>query len=288
MWLLAIDGGATKTQARLLNTGTGQQWQQLSGPASVNNDLAGALRTVRQLITRLCAEAGVTSGQLIAAMGLAGAGNSGLHQQFCQQLDIPLHKLLLTTDARTSLYGANLGKPVVVVALGTGSVAMQLDNKLAEHQFGGWGFSIGDEGGGAWLGKQAVKQLLNEFDSLTGIHSQLATRLSKQLGHQRPALLHWLKNAQAHDYAALTPQIFELAPDCPQASRLIQLHRAAVIELIQISRAGTDLPVILLGGLAAVTRPLLGDYYSPWLQDARGNALDGAILLARQLAAEEK
>lgn len=288
MFLLAIDGGGTKTLARLTNTVSGQQWQQQAGASSINNDMTAAVRHIRSLIEDLCKEAAVSPAQLFCVMGLAGAGNPQLKQQFTELLKLDFAGLQITNDGRTSLYGANLGKPVVAVALGTGSVGMRLDADLSEHQYGGWGFNIGDEGGGAWLGKQAVQQLLREYDSPAGIHSSLAQKLSLQLGQERPAILQWLKTAVAADYAALSPLIFQLAPDCTQATKLLQLHKTAVIELIEFSRAGTSLPVVLLGGLAEATRKLLDDYYLPWLRDAKGNALDGATLLARQLAQEKK
>ena len=118
MWILTLDGGGSKTLACLTNTATNQQWQQQAGPASLTNDFELAINHIQQLSQTLCQQAGVATQQVITVMGLAGAGNPQQHQQAMQLLQSDYQQLLITTDARTSLYGANLGQPVLVVALG--------------------------------------------------------------------------------------------------------------------------------------------------------------------------
>lgn len=284
MWTIAIDGGGSKTLARLTNNVTGERWQQQAGPASLTNDFALAITNVNQLTRGVCQQAGISSQQTVAVMGLAGAGNPQQQQLANEQLSRHYAKFLLTTDAKTSLYGANLGEPVLVVALGTGSVAMRLLADGSEHQVGGWGFNIGDEGGGAWLGKQAVRELLWQIDSLAGISSPLLQQIAEQIGDNAASLLPWLKTASPAEFAALTPLIFNYAQRCPLATNLLQRHVDAVQQLVFSAREQFDLPVVLLGGLAEVTKPLLSDHCRTLLQPALGTALDGAYILASQLS----
>ncbi|MCS4308163.1 glucosamine kinase [Rheinheimera pacifica] len=283
MWILAVDGGGSKTLARLTNTSTGQHWQQQAGPASLTNDFSLALSNINLLSASLCQQAGISSQQVVAVLGLAGAGNPQQHQQACQQLARHYASFLLTTDAKTSLYGANLGQPVLVVALGTGSVAMRLLGDGAEQQVGGWGFNIGDEGGGAWLGKQAVRELLWQVDSLAGVQSPLLQAVAQQIGDDAAVLLPWLKTASPNDYAALAPLVFNYAGRCEVADTLLQRHSSAVHQLLWSAREQFELPVVLLGGLADITAPLLNTECRALLQPPRGSALDGAFILATQL-----
>ena len=81
MWILTVDGGGSKTLARLSNSSTGQQWQQQAGPASLTNDFSQALANINLLSSSLCQQAGINSQQLVAVMGLAGAGNPQQQQQ---------------------------------------------------------------------------------------------------------------------------------------------------------------------------------------------------------------
>jgi glucosamine kinase len=282
MWYLMVDGGGSKTLARLTNSSTGQHWQQQAGPASLTNDFSLALNNISMLSTSLCQQAGINSQQLHAVMGLAGAGNPQQQQQACQQLAQRYSSLLLTTDARTSLYGANLGQPVLVVALGTGSVAMRLLADGSEQQVGGWGFNIGDEGGGAWLGKQLVRELLWQVDSLAGIQSPMLQSVAQQIGADAASLLPWLKTASPTDFAALAPLVFQFTSHCTIAEALLQRHLAAVEQLLWAGREHYQLPVVLLGGLADSTAPLLSPACRALLQPAKGSALDGGFILARQ------
>ena len=284
MWFLTVDGGGSKTLARLINSSTGQCWQQQAGPASLTNDFDLAIDNISELISDLCQQAGIGSEQLISVMGLAGAGNPEQHQLAVSLLQPRVNALLLTTDARTSLYGANLGQPVLVIALGTGSVAMRLQQDGTEQQVGGWGFNIGDEGGGAWLGKQLIRQLLWQVDSLAGIHSPILQQLAGHIGQDAAQLLPWLKTAKPTDFAAFAPLVFHYAGRCELADALLAQHVAAVEQLIFAAREHFALPLVMLGGLAETTAPLLSDACQAILQTARGSALDGALILAQQLA----
>ncbi|MBM34900.1 MULTISPECIES: BadF/BadG/BcrA/BcrD ATPase family protein [unclassified Arsukibacterium] len=284
MYLLAVDGGGSKTLARLQHSLSDQQWQAAGGPAQLSNNLELAISTVRQLSLQLCQQAGIGLHQVMACIGLAGAGNPQLHSAFCQQLQLDFAAWQLTTDARTSLYGANNGQPVVMVALGTGSVAMRLDQNGSEQQTGGWGFNIGDEGGGAWLGKLAVRQLLWQLDSDEGLTSPLTRALSQHCGDNVSTVLPWLKQALATDFAALAPLVFS-HQSCPLAQQILRQQAAAISKLIHCCRGERQLPVVMLGGLAASSQSLLSADIGKLLQAPRGDALDGGLILAaRQLA----
>lgn len=284
-YIVAVDGGGTKTLARLTDS-SGQklgQWQ--AGPAHLTNDLAGALDTLQQLLTTVLQESDVAPAEIKVVIGIAGAGDDGL-KRYCEMAlqAFDFKQVLVTTDAKTSLYGANAGQPVVAVALGTGSVAMRLDDHLHERQFGGWGFNIGDEGGGAALGKAAVRSLLWDLDRLPSTPGLLSLTLGKTIGFDKNQLLVWLRQANANQYAALAPAVIQMAEQgCPQALQVLKKHAADVETLILISHEHTNLPVVILGGLAKVTVPYLSETVQQWIIPSKGDALDGAFLLACQL-----
>ncbi|MDP5207236.1 ATPase, partial [Alishewanella sp. SMS9] len=201
---------------------------------------------------------------------------------FNQAQQIPFAHWQLTPDARTSVYGANLGQPVVVVAIGTGSVGMRLQQDGTEHQVGGWGFGIGDEGGGAWLGQQLVRQLLWQLDWQRPL-SPLLTAVSQQCGANTEQLLPWLKQANASDFAKLAPLIYHYQDALSQ--QLKQQQGAAISTLAKCALNQQNLPLVLLGGLATHCQPWLCDNLQAQLQPARGDALAGGLVLAAKLAA---
>lgn len=281
-YLLAVDGGGTKTLGLLQCQQSGQRWQARSGPAQLTNDFASALHNVRALCLELCLQAKIQPQQVTAIIGLAGAGNPELHSAFCQQLALPFAHWQLTTDARISLHGANLGSPVAVVAIGTGSVGMRLQQDGTELQVGGWGFGIGDEGGGAWLGQQLVRQLLWQLDWQRPL-TPLLQAVSQHCGNDVSRILPWLKQARASDFASLAPLVYQF--DEPIAQQLQLKQAQAIADLACCSLANQPLPLVLLGGLASQCQHLLNDSLRQQLQPAKGDALTGALALAAKLAA---
>lgn len=285
VYLLGIDGGGSKTLALLCDAQGVEMAQASSGPAHLTNDLPGACDTVIQLITTVLQQAKLTPAQIVLVVGIAGAGDERLKQHLLTALKPDQFAgCYVTTDAKTSLHGANSGAPVVAIALGTGSVAMRLDQRQQEQQVGGWGFSIGDEGGGAAMGKAAVRAALWELDCHPDNYSSLAQYIFSVIGQNKTDMLTWLRQANANQYAALAPRVIELAGSCKAALGVLHKHAADVELLIKATRADTELPVVVLGGLAAATVPYLSATVQSWCQSAKADSVRGAILIARQLA----
>lgn len=283
-YILGVDGGGSKTLARLEHLPSGQQWEARGDASSLSLGVESAVAQILQLARQLAGQAGCDMQQMWALAGLAGAGNRHFRYQALELLERAFGKADIVSDAKTSAYGANLGQPAAVVALGTGSVAMVLDNTGRETMVGGWGLLVGDEGSGARLGVNAVSQLLWELD-LQQSPSQLGLYLMSVLGTQRAEILAWLAAANPTRFAALVPQILALKDCCPLAGRLYAGHLQEVRKLIMACRQyGPDIPLIVIGGLAQPTLTDLANETELNLMAARGSALDGACLLARQLA----
>lgn len=287
-YILGIDGGGTKTLGRLEHLITGERFEQDGGSSSLTSDFEGACVTLMQIIQGLCAQADCRPAEISVVMGLAGAGNLSQVARLKRRLALPFAQLEIYNDARTSLFGANRGKPVAMVALGTGSVGGRLDAQQREHYVGGWGFPIGDEGSGAKVGFHAIQLLLNELDTNEGAVSRLGRYLFEALGAEKDNILNWLRDAKPAAYAELTPNIFKLAANCPKSQSVIAQHVRDVEHLIQLARKDQDIPVVLMGGLAQDTYRYLSEPIAEYCQLQIGSSLDGACWLARQQVSEIK
>ena len=62
--------------------------------------------------------------------------------------------LRVSTDAYIAALAAHSGSPGAVIIVGTGSVGYRIEAAGHCRLVGGWGFPIGDEGSGAWIGRQ--------------------------------------------------------------------------------------------------------------------------------------
>ncbi|GAA5134518.1 BadF/BadG/BcrA/BcrD ATPase family protein [Thalassotalea piscium] len=283
-FILGVDGGGTKTIARLINIDTEEQWQASTGPSSLTNDYNTALRSCQSLIEQLRIQANCLRTEITVVFGLAGAGHIERANEFKRAIPEDYKEVEVYTDAKISLYGANEGNPIAVVSLGTGSVGAALTHEGKEIQIGGWGFNVGDEGSGAKMGVLIVKSILAEIEDFGGVNSLLAQMVVQKIGGDFEAVLPWSTSAKPTDFASLAPLVFELHGKCHLAKSILIEHVRHVESLITKTRANLQLPVVLLGGLSTPTMPFLSTDIKNMLVKEKGNALDGACFLAKKLA----
>lgn len=175
---LGVDGGGTNCRAALADAsgkilGAGQA----AAANLVRVGLDAAVAHIQQAVAEACAQAGINPAHITGAcFGLAGVGNPQHHATMLAALRaaFPLKHLLLETDARIALAGANDLQPGVVVIAGTGSIACGINAQGKFARAGGWGPAMGDEGSGYYIGRRALAAVVMAYDergaatSLTG------------------------------------------------------------------------------------------------------------------------
>jgi N-acetylglucosamine kinase-like BadF-type ATPase len=77
---------------------------------------------------------------------------------------LPGTRVLVVHDARLILAAAGADSGIALIA-GTGSVAFGRNAQADEARAGGWGWMVGDEGGGAWIAREAVRVLMRRRDA---------------------------------------------------------------------------------------------------------------------------
>ncbi len=102
-------------------------------------------------------------------------------------------------------------------------------------------------------------------------------------GDDPAAATVWAKTAVPRDYAAHAPRVFARAAAGDEvAARLLRAAAAEVDTFVaRLVELGAS-RVTLMGGLAVPYRPWLSAATCAHLVEAAGDALDGAIRLARQ------
>lgn len=285
---MGIDGGGSKTAGCVQNTETLQCWRASGGPASLSTDLTLACENINQLIQQLLSDAKCEPTDCALVCGLAGAGNQTHANTLKSSLNYNFQQLMITTDARTSLYGAANGESVIVIAIGTGTVAMRLNKDNQEKQFGGWGFKAGDLGGGADIGRALIQYVLNKYDEDNACYNDITLQTFNRIGDNKQDILQWLAQANATDFASLVPLVCKhLKQKTNESSKIaykIMKKAATEIEnLIQLAQTTQHFPVVLTGGLASTIYPLLNNEFKKNVIEAKGNAVDGALFLARTL-----
>src|SRR5438045_2968301 len=73
-------------------------------------------------------------------------------------------QVVVVNDALVALVAGAGDSPGVVVVAGTGSIAYGRDAAGRAARAGGWGYLLGDEGGGFWIGRSALTAVVRQFD----------------------------------------------------------------------------------------------------------------------------
>lgn len=90
--------------------------------------------------------------------------------------------VVLAGDAVTTHVGALGLATGTVIAAGTGVVALGTDHHSLWHRADGWGVLLGDEGGGAWIGRHGLVAALRAHDGREGGSATLHARMLADFG----------------------------------------------------------------------------------------------------------
>jgi len=283
-YLAGVDGGGTGTRARLQVRAGMLLGQGEAGPSGLGQGVEQAWRHVRQAIAAAFAAAGLAPAapaHIALGLGLAGTGVAAQKAAFLQR-DPGYALCVLESDGVTQLLGAHAGGPGLVVAAGTGSVAAAHCADGSTRQCGGWGFPVGDEGSGAWLGLRAVQHAQAVRDG-RDTASVLSQAVFDALGADAPALLAWCARAGAPEFAALAPRVFAAAEQGDAtAQALLQAAADALARLVSALQAGQPpLPVVASGSIGVRLAPLWPPALRERLVAPVGDSAEGALRLVR-------
>jgi glucosamine kinase len=253
--VLGLDIGGSRTRARLVDGTT--LVAELEGRGA--NPAALAPAVVERRLTELLARLGTGSPRACCA-GAAGAEVPAARAR----LEAILARLLPGTavtvvhDARLVLAAARLDHGIALIA-GTGSVAYGRDAAGREARAGGWGWLLGDDGSGAWIVREAAREVLRRAD-LGLPPGRLGTSLAAASGAadavELTGRLHRLREPRR--WAALAGAVFAAAADDPAAAALVSRAGSSLAELVEVvrGRVGNFGTVVLAGGLL-LNEPLL-------------------------------
>lgn len=157
MTLVGVDAGGTGSRAVVVREGHVIDRREL-GPLNV---LLHADAVDR--LAALVREAGAAG----AGLGLAGVRSDAQADRIAAAVaERTGARIVVGDDADAALAGAFRGAPGIVVIAGTGSNAAGRAADGRAARVGGHGYLLGDEGGGYWIGREAVRAALRGADGL--------------------------------------------------------------------------------------------------------------------------
>src|SRR5215470_7613962 len=192
--LLGVDGGGTRCRARLADTHGRVLGEGAAGPANLRLGVQNSLAAVRIATDQCLEQVGLGYGDcpIVACLALAGACEPVTLAQ-AQAVPLPFARVILTSDAHAACVGAHAGEDGGIVIVGTGSVGWAVQGQRS-YRVGGWGFPVSDEGGGAWLGCEAVRRALWAHDGRAP-WTPLLRSISAEFAGDPHAIVRWMGSA---------------------------------------------------------------------------------------------
>ena len=140
----------------------------------------------------------------------------------------------------------------IALISGTGSVAYGRTAGRREARCGGWGWQVGDDGGGVWFTREAAREVMGRADSgrpLGELGSKLLAACRAGDAMQLRGKLNGLREPM--EWAAMANVVFETADLDPGSQSIVLRGASALSDLAKSLRAflGIDGPVVMAGGL---------------------------------------
>jgi len=286
IYYVGIDGGASKTDIVIKDNSGNILSRFKSGPANISVSLDRAYNSVYEGLVNAFKEIGLNfadknrSYKVFAGLGLAGLEDAVAYNEFVNKLTI-FDDFIIKTDAFVACFGAHKGGDGMIVVIATGSVAFAIYNNKG-YRTGGWGFPYSDEGSGAWIGCEAIRNSLHYYDGRIE-KSELFEEILNLYEKKVDKLISWAAKAKSTEFASLFPMILKYYNANDKAA--VKLINSAAKEIESLvegmdKRLGTKgLKISLIGGVSKIIAPLLCEDFKSRLQDPLLCPAEGAILL---------
>lgn len=264
-YVIGIDGGGSTVRAVVVNqelTIFGQSRGPSANPNVVGQ--AAAAQTIQASIVDVLKVAGLSRDQVEGVgIGVAGAAQyqSWLHQSVIEVM--PDTQVVVSTDYEIALVGAHGRRQGALVLAGTGSLAYAINAEGQSALAGGWGYLLGDEGGGYWLGLQALRSTVRMADR-RGQETSLAQVVYNMLHIAQPReITKWLYHSdllRVKEVAALAPLVLAHAENGDRVAReivgLAAEELALATEAVLLQLEAQNLPIAFTGSLLSTANPL--------------------------------
>lgn len=264
-WLVLVDAGGSKTAAALATADSaGKVVICARGNAGPGNPVTAgwdtACRHWQEAIAAAVQTTGETaqwmeriSGVVLAAAGTGRPQAAEAALRWCTASFPGAASVVVPDVAAILAAGSPEGVGVALVA-GTGSLAWGIDRSGQVARCGGWGFFLGDQGGGAWIGHEALRAVVKAADRRESA-SLLTTKVFAYAGVASASdLVTWSESSWRNPstIAALAPVVIECAKAGDKAA--IGILNRACHHLAELARC----VAIKLGEREAVSALALG------------------------------
>ena len=277
-YFIGVDGGGSGTRVVIANADQKILALAEGTPSALGQGIKKAWKSIMDTLAQAFSNENISVPMLsecAIGLGLSGANNIIWKNEFYLR-NPGFKKIIVDTDGFTTLLGAHAGAPGIIVAVGTGSVGMLLNNSKERKDVSGWGFPSGDEASGAWLGLRAASLAQKSIDGRR-VHSTLSDAVLNYCGKTPEAFLAWLGNANQNNFATLAPLVFQTASTDSDSLKLLNKAGVEIAQMIKALDPKKEFSLSLCGRLGEALIPYLPDDLKNRNQKAKGDSTLGAL-----------
>jgi N-acetylglucosamine kinase-like BadF-type ATPase len=259
--VIGVDAGGSKTAAllaRVEHSDTSTRIVELGrGMAGPGNAISiGWEKTCAAIcdsIGQAFADAGIPGEKVESlCLAMAGAGTRAMQERFeSWGLDAGLaSRVQVVTDGNAVLAAGTARGVGIALIAGTGALALARTETGELFRCGGWGYRLGDEGGGYWLGLEGLR-MMTEMEDGRRERTELKEVLLKTWGvDEVRQVVEEVARGEAdassdmrERIARLAQVVFQLAEQQqdPAANKLVDAAAAALRQLVLVLLSRTDL-----------------------------------------------
>jgi N-acetylglucosamine kinase-like BadF-type ATPase len=265
--VLGIDAGGTKTVCQLADA----QGRVIAEARSTGANLQAVGELQVEKVLHEVMEEAIGERDVIPAaicLGIAGVDrpdDAAVVRGIMKRIGYKA-RVLVVNDALVALEAGAPGQPGVVIISGTGSISYGRNAEGVAARSGGWGYVLGDEGSGYWIGRAALRAVLRAEDQ-RGPRTALTELLLAHFGVDRPqGLIHEvyhsnLKPSAIGSLAQCVHQAFTRGDEVAVGilrGAANELESSALSVARRLDLVGQAFAFILAGGIFKAV---------PWLKD---------------------
>ncbi|MGE7918394.1 N-acetylglucosamine kinase [Viridibacillus sp. NPDC093762] len=262
MFVLAIDGGGTKTCAVISDEGGHIHAMVTVGKS---NPTTMSQKEFEQVIDQVLIILKSQNPTAFAQIASCFAGMAGVKEK---QYDLILMNVLhmhlpkeatieIANDATNALYAGTLGSEGIVQIAGTGAITLGVDEQHHIIRTSGWGFLFDDEGSGYDLGVQALKSVFKAYDG-RGYQTNLTARLCQHFQVDVVPRIIDQVYGEGHPRAIISPLSMYVSEEAQKGDIVARIIIQKACEkyfqsikacLDQMTWSKDKIPVVLAGGV---------------------------------------